>query len=52
MVIQTVHLGMQGEPDTLAGVVASTLEYETLPEWDVFNASAWAVEDTVRRVSI
>jgi len=40
---------MTDQTDTVAAVVASSIQYERLPDYDVFSASSWAAEDTVRR---
>lgn len=36
---------------TLARVVAGTLAYETLPDFETYNVACWAVEDSVSMVS-
>jgi hypothetical protein len=31
--------------------VAATIQYQTLPDFDVYDAAGWAVCDTIRRVA-
>jgi hypothetical protein len=42
---------MHTESDPLARTVADSLAYDDLPDFDVFNTAAWAVQDSVERVA-
>lgn len=36
---------------TLARLVAATLAYDHVPDWPVYYAACWAVEDSIERAA-
>jgi len=37
--------------EKVAKIAAASLQYDELPSWDTYRTSAWAVEDSIKRVS-